>query len=92
MVGNGNSSSGSSSSSSTGRGGGGIIPNGEYHIHHHSHFPPPAHHHHQIRNDNLRAAEVLHAQLIRDAHTLKPASAWGNGAMQPQSFHRQDMR
>lgn len=85
------SSGASSTSSSNGRSGG-PNPSNDYHVHHHSHFPPPAHHHHPMRADNLRAAEALHAQLLREAHVLKPGTAWGNPGLQPQSFQRQDVR
>lgn len=66
----------------------GVITTGDYQIHQHG-FPPPAHHH-QLRADNLRAAEALHAQLLREAHNLKPNSAWGQGGI-PNQYHHQDL-
>jgi len=65
--------------------------NGDYHGHHHTQFPPPAHHHHHsVRNENLRVAEVAHAQLLREAHTLKPTTAWGPSSV-PQHSYRQEI-
>ncbi|CAG7722168.1 unnamed protein product [Allacma fusca] len=75
---------------STTAGRGTVSSSNDYHVHHHSQFPPPAHHHHSVRNDNLRVAEVAHAQLLREAHTLKPTTAWGPASV-PQHSYRQEI-
>lgn len=84
----GGAGSSSSSASSNGRNGN---SNAEYHAHYHpSQVPPPAHHHHHSgRNDVLRNQEVNHAQVIREAHSIKSTSAWGPNTLPPHSYRQE---